>query len=82
MAYFSSKSFKFLRALARNNSREWFQAHKAHLAREKELTRLRERIAAERRVPVELQPELARAHDDTCSAPAARREIGSETNCS
>ncbi|MBZ9679013.1 DUF899 domain-containing protein [Mesorhizobium sp. ES1-1] len=28
---------------------EWFQAHKAHLAREKELTRLRERIAAERR---------------------------------
>ena len=28
---------------------DWFQAHKAHLAREKELTRLRERIAAERR---------------------------------
>jgi predicted dithiol-disulfide oxidoreductase (DUF899 family) len=28
---------------------DWFQAHKAHLAREKELTRFRERIAAERR---------------------------------
>ena len=28
-AYFSNKTFKFLRALARNNSREWFQAHKA-----------------------------------------------------
>ena len=28
---------------------DWYQAHKAHLAREKELTRLRERIVAERR---------------------------------
>lgn len=28
---------------------DWFEAHKAHLAREKELTRLRERIVAERR---------------------------------
>jgi predicted dithiol-disulfide oxidoreductase (DUF899 family) len=28
---------------------EWFKAHKAHLRREKELTRLRETIAAERR---------------------------------
>ena len=28
---------------------DWFQAHKAHLAREKELTWFRERIAAERR---------------------------------
>src|SRR6185312_10546510 len=27
----------------------WFEAHKAHLAREKELTRLRDKIAAERR---------------------------------
>jgi predicted dithiol-disulfide oxidoreductase (DUF899 family) len=27
----------------------WFQAHRAHLAREKELTRLRDRVAAERR---------------------------------
>lgn len=26
--YFSDASFKFLRALARNNSREWFHAHK------------------------------------------------------
>ena len=33
--YFSPKTFKFLRALSRNNSREWFHAHKedyeAHL---------------------------------------------------
>jgi uncharacterized protein (TIGR02453 family) len=29
MSYFSSKGFSFLRALARNNNREWFQAHKA-----------------------------------------------------
>ncbi|TIP78280.1 MAG: DUF899 domain-containing protein, partial [Mesorhizobium sp.] len=28
---------------------DWFQAHKAHLAREKELTRFRDSIAAERR---------------------------------
>ena len=28
-AYFSDKSFRFLRALARNNTRDWFQAHKA-----------------------------------------------------
>ena len=27
--YFSDKSFRFLRALARNNERAWFQAHKA-----------------------------------------------------
>ena len=27
-AYFSDKTFKFLRALARNNSREWFHEHK------------------------------------------------------
>lgn len=27
--YFSDKTFKFLRALARNNSREWFHEHKA-----------------------------------------------------
>jgi uncharacterized protein (TIGR02453 family) len=27
--YFSKASFKFLRGLARNNEREWFQAHKA-----------------------------------------------------
>lgn len=28
-AYFSDRSFKFLRGLARNNDREWFHAHKA-----------------------------------------------------
>jgi uncharacterized protein (TIGR02453 family) len=28
-AYFSERSFKFLRSLARNNDREWFHAHKA-----------------------------------------------------
>lgn len=27
--YFSDKTFKFLRALARNNNREWFHEHKA-----------------------------------------------------
>src|SRR3546814_10725812 len=27
--YFTDKSFRFLRALARNNERAWFQAHKA-----------------------------------------------------
>ena len=27
--YFSDKTFKFLRSLARNNERAWFQAHKA-----------------------------------------------------
>ena len=27
--YFSDRSFRFLRALARNNERAWFQAHKA-----------------------------------------------------
>lgn len=27
--YFNDKTFKFLRALARNNNREWFHAHKA-----------------------------------------------------
>jgi uncharacterized protein (TIGR02453 family) len=29
MTYFTDKTFKFLRALARNNDREWFQAHKS-----------------------------------------------------
>ena len=29
MAYFSDKSFRFLRGLARNNRREWFLGHKA-----------------------------------------------------
>ncbi len=29
MSHFSDRSFRFLRALARNNNREWFHAHKA-----------------------------------------------------
>jgi uncharacterized protein (TIGR02453 family) len=29
MTYFTDKTFKFLRALARNNDRTWFHAHKA-----------------------------------------------------
>jgi uncharacterized protein (TIGR02453 family) len=29
MPYFTDKTFRFLRALARNNDRAWFQAHKA-----------------------------------------------------
>ena len=29
MAYFSTKTFTFLRGLARNNNRDWFLAHKA-----------------------------------------------------
>jgi uncharacterized protein (TIGR02453 family) len=29
MSYFDDKSFRFLRALARNNERTWFHAHKA-----------------------------------------------------
>jgi len=29
MSSFTERSFKFLRGLARNNNREWFQAHKA-----------------------------------------------------
>jgi uncharacterized protein (DUF2461 family) len=33
-AYFSPATFRFLRALARNNNREWFQAHKADYERD------------------------------------------------
>ena len=51
MAYFSDKSFKFLRALARNNSREWFQAHKSDYE-----THVR---APFQRLLLDLQPELA-----------------------
>ena len=29
-AYFSDKTFKFLRELARHNERDWFHAHKSH----------------------------------------------------
>jgi uncharacterized protein (TIGR02453 family) len=32
--YFTDKTFKFLRALARNNTREWFLAHKADYERD------------------------------------------------
>jgi uncharacterized protein (TIGR02453 family) len=33
-AYFSPATFRFLRALARNNNREWFQAHKPDYERD------------------------------------------------
>jgi uncharacterized protein (TIGR02453 family) len=51
MAYFNDKSFRFLRALARNNSREWFQAHKADYE-----SQLR---APFLRLIADLQPDLA-----------------------
>jgi len=51
MAYFSSKSFKFLRALARNNSREWFLAHKPEYEAEVRAPFLR--------LLTDLQPDLA-----------------------
>ena len=51
MSYFSSKGFSFLRALARNNSREWFQAHKADYE-----TQVR---APFLRLLQDLQPDLA-----------------------
>ena len=51
MAYFTDKSFAFLRALARNNSREWFQAHKADYE-----TQVR---APFLRLLQDLQPDLA-----------------------
>lgn len=49
--YFSEASFKFLRSLARNNSREWFQAHKAEYD-----TQVREPF---QRLLIDLQPILA-----------------------
>lgn len=39
--HFSDKTFRFLRALGRNNSREWFAAHKADYE-----TQLRQPVAA------------------------------------
>jgi len=51
MAYFTDKSFAFLRALARNNSRDWFQAHKADYE-----TQVR---APFLRLLQDLQPDLA-----------------------
>jgi uncharacterized protein (TIGR02453 family) len=49
--YFSPASFKFLRSLAKHNSREWFHAHKADYD-----THVRD---AFRRLLVDLQPALA-----------------------
>jgi uncharacterized protein (TIGR02453 family) len=51
MHYFSDRSFRFLRALARNNNRDWFQAHKPDYE-----THLREPF---RRLLQDLQPDLA-----------------------
>jgi uncharacterized protein (TIGR02453 family) len=61
MSYFSSKSFKFLRALARNNSREWFQAHKPEYEAEVRAPFLR--------LLTELQPDLAAISDQFRSDP-------------
>lgn len=49
-SYFSDKSFAFLRALARHNSRDWFQAHKADYE-----THLRQPYL---RLIADLQPDL------------------------
>lgn len=50
--YFSERSFRFLRALERNNTRAWFHAHKAEHERH-----LREPML---QLIADLQPELAR----------------------
>ena len=50
-AYFSERSFRFLRALARNNERAWFHAHKQDYE-----THVREPM---QRLIADLQPELA-----------------------
>ena len=52
MSHFSDRSFRFLRALARNNNREWFHAHKADYEQY-----IREPF---RDLMLELQPALAR----------------------
>ncbi|NLG59954.1 MAG: DUF2461 domain-containing protein [Gammaproteobacteria bacterium] len=49
--YFSDKTFRFLQALARNNEREWFHAHKADYE-----THVREPF---QRLLTDLQPDLA-----------------------
>ena len=49
--YFSDKTFKFLRALARNNEREWFHAHKPDYE-----AHVREPL---QRLVTDLQPDLA-----------------------
>lgn len=50
-SYFSDKTFRFLRALARNNSREWFTDHKADYE-----AHLRQPFL---RLVTDLQPDLA-----------------------
>lgn len=49
--YFSDKTFKFLRALGRNNNRDWFTAHKADYE-----THLRQPFL---RLITDLQPDIA-----------------------
>lgn len=49
--YFSDKTFRFLRALARNNEREWFHAHKPDYD-----SHVREPL---QRLVTDLQPDLA-----------------------
>jgi len=51
VSYFTAKTFTFLRALGRNNSREWFQAHRADYE-----THVREPFQA---LVTDLQPVLA-----------------------
>jgi uncharacterized protein (TIGR02453 family) len=50
-AYFTDKTFKFLKALARNNNREWFNAHRADYE-----AQLRQPML---RLITDLQPDLA-----------------------
>jgi uncharacterized protein (TIGR02453 family) len=50
-AYFTDKTFKFLKALARNNNREWFNAHRADYE-----AHLRQPML---RLVTDLQPDLA-----------------------
>lgn len=50
-SYFSDRSFRFLRALARNNARTWFHAHKADYD-----AHVREPM---QRLVADLQPDLA-----------------------
>ena len=74
-AYFSEKTYKFLRALGRNNSREWFADHKAeyeaHLRQPflKLITDLQPDIAAlslnYRADPRQVGGSLFRIHRDT-----------------
>lgn len=60
-AYFTDKSFRFLRALARNNNRTWFHAHKADYE-----THVREPFQALLR---DLQPDLRTVSEHFRSEP-------------